>query len=255
MAKATLIKRSKVKNATLVTNQLNQYIQKQLDGRIHKKGSGKIKPSSLGKCYRAQFLGMIDMTPSNPIGVGTMKVFILGTLVHEYLQNLYPAIQREVEISTDDIHAFVDLVVEDQIIEIKSVGSWACKYIKQKKDETWLQWQKRVAMDKSENVMQAVYYAKALDRERARLVFVSKDNFEMWEICLLVSDYEEQLEKELEVMRGYRKSKELPPAKPRCYNGKECSYCGFKDYCKHMEGGETNGTVTVREKSEEHKPF
>ena len=211
---------------------IQELIDKALERKSDRVRSGKFSPSSLGKCYRAQYWNRKNEPPSNPIDERTNRVFKAGNLFHEFVQGLIlaqnPQAQKEVLIETEDFKGYADLVLEDEIIDIKSQHSKAFWY---RKNLTWKETEPKVY----HNIMQVVFYAVELKKDNARLVFVSKDDLCIQEYPLSVDKYKMDLGVEIATLRDIWHYDALPEAKPRAYDGKECGYCGWQDKCKVIE--------------------
>jgi hypothetical protein len=192
--------------------------------------SGKWSPSSFGKCYRAQYWNRLNEPKTNPLEAQTLRVFRIGNLIHQFFQDiLRKEYLCEVKVETNDVLGFADMVNIDEVIDIKSVRSFQFKLMKGKKDKQY-----DFAVEKKDNILQVTYYGKELMRKKGRLIFVDKDSLDVIEYEFNITDFEKELQNELDILSEYWNKKELPPARPRCYNGKECSYCGYSilEECK-----------------------
>lgn len=217
---------------------IQELIDLALEQKEKRKRSGKFSPSSLGKCYRAQFWNRKDEPQSNPIDERTNRVFKAGNLFHEFVQDVIIANNqeacKEVLIETDDFKGYADLVINGEVIDLKSQHSKAFWY---RKDLTWNELEPKLLC----NILQVVFYAVNLGKERARLVFISKDDLCIQEYPIDVKKWQETLKQEIETLRKFWLKNELPPAIPRAYPDKEgksveCKYCGWKDKCWVLEG-------------------
>ena len=216
-------------------------IQELLDKALERKGdrkrSGKFSPSSLGKCYRAQYWNRKDEPQSNPVDERTQRVFKAGNLFHEFVQDVIIdnnwGVQKEVLIETEDFKGYADLVLEDEVIDLKSQHSKAFWY---RKNMTWQELRPKLMC----NILQVVWYAVELKKEKARLVFISKDDLCIQEYPLKTEDYTLDLGVEIATLRDFWLNDALPKAEPRAYpdnngNPAECKYCGWKDKCDATE--------------------
>lgn len=186
--------------------------------------SGKFSPSSFGRCYRMQFWNRKNEPKSNPVDVGALRRFKVGNIIHAYTQSFFPNAQREVVVlSGDDMVGYADIVLPDEVIDIKSCRSYEFKLFSKKDFD--------IKEGKFQNCLQVCTYALFLNKDRARLIFIEKDALDSKEFILKTKDFEEAIREELEMLRGYWKQDKLPPPLPRAYGGKECGYCGFKDKC------------------------
>jgi len=205
--------------------------------RKEKPRSGKFSPSMLGKCYRAQIWNRQNIPQSNPPDERTLRVFKAGLLFHEFVQGVIakasPSAQIEVLIENDDFKGYTDIVLDDEVIDLKSQHSRAFWH---RRNLEWRQLKPKLMP----NILQVVYYAVELKKTKARLVFISKDDLSIQEYPLNVADYTLELNGEIATLRDFWFYEALPPAMPRAYpddNGKlqECGYCSWKDHCIETE--------------------
>lgn len=216
-------------------------LQELIDNALAKKGerirSHKYSPSMLGRCYRSQFFNRKEEPVSNPPDVRTERVFQAGKLFHNFVQDLIiannPEAQEEVLIETADFKGYADLVLPDEVTDIKSQHSKAFWY---RKDLTWKELEPKLYP----NILQVVFYAVELHKERARLVFISKDDLSIQEYPILTDNYRVKLAKEISTLRDFWREEKLPPAEPRAYPNKdgkfaECGYCLWETLCTTLE--------------------
>ena len=208
-------------------------IQDLVDGHLKEENdkprirSGKISPSSLGRCYRYQIWYRADLKPSNPPVERDLRVFKIGNIIHEWIQGYFTDEQVEVLCEEEDVKGYCDMVLGDTVYDIKSQHSGSFHYMNAVGDD--------VFNDKFQNWLQLLFYAKHLKKERMQLVFVSKDDACMKEYNLEVKKYVRYLEKELDVLRElwvqYKEDGVIPSGEPKAYGGKECRYCQFASKC------------------------
>jgi hypothetical protein len=216
-------------------------IQELIDKALERKGdrvrSGKYSPSSLGRCYRAQYWNRKDEPVSNPAEDRVLRVFKAGDLFHEFVQDVIiannPEAKKEVLIETEDFKGYADLVLEDEVVDLKSQHSRAFWY---RSKLTWNELEPNLLP----NILQVVFYASNLGKDRARLVFISKDDLAIQEFPLSVGNYSLKLGEEIATLRDFWHYEALPPAAPRAYPDKEgkpaeCKYCNWKDTCDKIE--------------------
>lgn len=209
---------------------INKALLKEQEDRAGRQRSGKWSPSSFGYCYRRQYWNRKNETPSNPIDERTLRVFKAGKLFHDFVQNYIPDQSKEVKVDKDDILGYADIVTKDSVIDIKSVHSKAFWYMEKSNYD--------VKKEKENNWIQVATYAWILGKEWVRLMFISKDDLCIAEYAFPTKEFIPKVEEELKILRGYWEKEEVPPAKPRCYNGKECKYCQFLGLCSDFERGE-----------------
>jgi CRISPR/Cas system-associated exonuclease Cas4 (RecB family) len=194
--------------------------------------SGKISPSSLGRCYRYQMWYRDDLKPSNPPVERDLRVFKIGNIIHEWIQSYFHESFVEVLCEEEDVKGYCDIVKGDTVYDIKSQHSGSFHYMNAVGDD--------VFNDKFQNWLQLLFYAKHLKKERMQLVFVSKDDACMKEYNLEVKKYLTYLEKELSNLREmwvrYKEDGAIPDGIPKAYGGKECRYCQFASKCVAISG-------------------
>lgn len=187
--------------------------------------SGLWNPSSFMQCYRRQVWNRRNIEPSDKPGIDKLKIFYAGNCFHQMIQKLLPEHQCEVEVTTDLIHGFADIVLADEVIDIKSQNSFSFKLMNKKEFD--------ISKDKVDHVVQVCTYAWILNKPNARMVYINKDTLEIKEFPLVVKDFIPKIEEELAKLNEWWAKGEDPPASPRLYGGKECVYCQFLTKCKN----------------------
>lgn len=217
-------------------------IQDMIDQELAKKEerirSGKFSPSQLGRCYRAQIWNRKAEPISDPVDARTERVFKAGNIFHDFVQELVlkndPNAKKEVLVETNDFKGYADIVLKDEVIDIKTQHSRAFWY---RNGLTWEQ----VEPQLYPNVLQVVFYALNLGVDRARLVFLSKDDLCIDEYPFEAKNaYKAKLDLEIDTLMSFWNKNVLPPATPRCYKDKdgkyrECGFCLWKTTCKKIE--------------------
>ena len=202
---------------------------KEQEEKLKRVRSGKFSPSSFGRCFRYQYWNRKNEPQSNPIDVEALRRFKVGNIIHDYIQSFFPNAQREVKIEIeDDIIGFADIVLPDEVVDIKSCRTFEYKLML-KKDYN-------IGISKTTNCLQVCSYALFLGKPQARLIMIEKDALDSKEFPLAVADWKEQINDELEILRGHWKNGSLPAPSPRAYGGKECNYCNHKDHCFTLQG-------------------
>ena len=216
---------------------LQSLLDKALEQKEPRKRSGKFSPSSLGKCYRAQYWNRKDEPQSNPPDERTSRVFKAGNLFHEFVQEViikaYPEAQKEVLIEIEDFKGFADLVLTDEVLDLKSQHSKAFWY---RKNLKWSELEPKLLT----NILQVAFYAIELGKSRARLVYISKDDLSIQEYPFEVEKYKVLVAEEIKTLRDFWAKDILPPAKPRAYpkddgTFSECGYCAWQSKCYALE--------------------
>lgn len=227
---------------------MSQSIQELIDATLIKKEkrirSHKFSPSSLGRCYRNQFWNRLNEPITNPIDARTERIFKAGDFFHNFVQELIikniPGASAEVLVETPDFKGYADLVLSDEVIDIKSQHSKAFWY------RSKLEW-KDLEPKLYCNILQVCFYAVWLRKplepaKKARLVFISKDDLCIQEYPIDVEGkWTQEVIKECEILQTFWKEQKLPKAQPRAYDGKECKYCLWLTKCNKIEKGEKNG--------------
>lgn len=212
---------------------MNASIQDLIDEalvRPERKGSGRWKPSSFGYCYRRQYWERAGEKITNPVDKRTLRVFKVGSIFHDFVEGLlkanHPEIQTEVRIETDDVLGYADIIIGDEVVDIKSMHSMGFTYLDKTKD---------IQKEKYNNWLQLATYAVLLGKSMMRIVWVSKDDLRIQEYLFPVSEYwKGEVENELRTLRGYWLTQTLPPAQPRCFKRKDDDKVECKKYCPYF---------------------
>ena len=189
--------------------------------------SHKIHPSGLGKCYRAQILKRKGEPESNPPDSRTLRVFKIGNMIHEMIQQYLDKEAVEVLIEEDDVKGYADIVESNCVTDIKSCHSRAFWWMNKEEYD--------IVTQKYNNWLQVAYYGLRLGKENIKIVVVSKDDMCINEYTQKTEDWRDDVEAELYTLRCWWVSGKLPPAEPRAYGGKECKYCPYSTLCKELE--------------------
>ena len=208
---------------------IDNALLKEQEEKSKRTRSGKFSPSSFGRCFRYQFWNRQNIEQTNPPSVEALRRFKVGNIIHDYAQSFFPNAQREVKIEIeDDIIGFADIVLPDEVVDIKSCRLYEYKLMIKKDYD--------IKVSKLTNCLQVSSYALFLNKPSARLVFIEKDALDSKEFELKVDDWKEVIKDELEILRGHWKNESLPAPSPRAYSGKECNYCPFMTKCFTMQG-------------------
>lgn len=204
-------------------------LEKEQDDRDTRTRSGMWNPSSLGRCYRNQFFNRKNEPETEPKDLGFLKRMKLGKFIHQYAQGCYPIECSEKKVMRDNLLGYYDLVYEGKVIDIKSVSEWEFKRISVKGYD--------VEKQKETNCLQVCSYAWMAGFRKAGLVFIGIcSELPSREFEIDVDRFIPKIEEELKVLNEYWDKKELPPAIPRAYFGKDCQYCGWRTKCNQLEG-------------------
>ena len=190
--------------------------------------SGKINPGRLGKCLRAQWYYYTQAPESNPPDKLALRKFKRGNVFHKLVQDAIlleePLAEAEFEVTTADIHGFVDILLPDETVEIKSVSHFGFQHLT-KGDKT-------IGEQRPDWILQATCYAYNLDKDFMRIVIVNCESMQIEEFYMKVTgELAEKMCLEVATINEMRMKNWEPDRQPRLYNGKECSYCNWKGLC------------------------
>ncbi len=220
---------------------IQQLLDEALANKETRVRSGKYSPSSFGRCYRLQFFNRKDEPKSNPTDERIERVFKAGNLFHEFVQGVIlannPTAQKEVLIEDDNFKGYADLVMGDEVIDLKSQHSKAFWY---RNEKPWTEVEGQI----KHHILQVAWYALRLDKKSARIVYISKDDLCIQEYPLEVKNYLAEINQEVDTLKEIWVNQELPKAEPRAYGidkktgkCKDCQYCSWLDKCKDIENG------------------
>lgn len=223
---------------------LNKHLREKEDLRATRERSGKYSPSQMGRCFRLQWYNKTNEPKSNPPDDRSLRVLAVGTLFHEFVQNIVKKemdsqeafCELEHNLTTENVNGFVDILTEDQVIEVKSQHSKSFWYMAKTNFD--------VERDKENNVYQAMCYAVLLKKESIRLVYISKDDLCINEYVVPVNDkWRDKIADEILTLQNL---KSLPDALPRAFGGMEkknkeglyteCAYCDWAHSCAKAGG-------------------
>ena len=202
-----------------------------IDENLRGERKAEIRPtkwrvSGMGTCIRQRYLERVG-APCQPFEPRVLRVFKIGKILHEYIQELLGynnlLVAKEGTVENDHIRGHFDAIVKDgdnQILyEFKSVHSRKFHYVR-----------KRGGMDKH-HIKQVLTYFMLLKPKypklkEARIVYFSKDDLCIEEqMFYLTPEREAEIKDELATLDKYWEEKKLPPAEPM--EEWECGYCGF----------------------------
>lgn len=208
----------------MIQQLINEALLAKQAERSKRERSGKFSPSMFGRCYRAQIWDRKNEEVTNPPDERALRVFAVGNIFHDWIQSYLPKHDCEVLIETEDIKGYADIVFDDCVTDLKTMHSkgfwWMAKSNYDMKKE------------KLPNILQVCAYAWLLNKPKASLCFISKDDLCINEYPLDVKEWIPAVELELKALRYFWAEAKLPPALPRCYmqvdgTSKECGYCSF----------------------------
>lgn len=216
---------------------------------IPRERSGKFSPSSFGRCFRNQIWNRANEKQSDPPDERVLRIFAIGNILGDWVQTiivmnfLYVEIEKKVE--TENVLGYADAILEDEVIEIKSIHSRGFWHM-DKEDF-------QIAENKKEHILQAMTYAFFLNKKSIKLVYISKDDLCMREFNIQVTDeWKQKVTEEIQMLDmhwdNYKTNGILPDAKPRAYISKDgpldCTYCNFRTKCEAIEKLKNNENNT-----------
>lgn len=224
---------------------IDKHLKEKQELRNERTPSGKFVPSSFGQCFRRQIWRRLGEKETNPPDSRLLRVFHMGSVIHETIYDLIKEEEHATEVEIDfidDVKGFADIVTKDMVIDLKSCHSRKFWYLGRKKEETEEEAVERFHKQQYDNILQVMTYCVFLNRPLGKLVYISRDDWSINEYVFEVEAWRDAVNNELIVLRKWWEKKELPPAKPRCYpqkdgSLKECSYCPFLDKCREVGNG------------------
>jgi hypothetical protein len=221
----------------MLQQKVNEALRLKYEQGLLRERSGLYSPSSFGRCFRAQFWNRKNELKTNPPDERSLRIFAVGNLFHDFVQQFYPDAQKEVEVKTDDCMGYADIVNGDCVYDIKSQHSRAFWYMQKSGYD--------VNKEKLPNIMQVCFYGKILGKSKGVLVFISKDDLVIQEYAFEVDKFWNVIREEIDTLVGYWSRDLLPPASPRVYgtdkdgSSRECmKYCSYRDKCFKLQGKE-----------------
>ena len=174
---------------------------------------GTFYASSAGKCPRQVLLE--KMNPTEEIPKKLQGIFLIGDALHELVQKAVGGeAEKEVIVREDGvtIRGRADIVLPDEVVELKTIS-----------DISKIRYK-----PKHHHVMQLQIYLHGLKLKKGRLVYISKQDFEIVEHEI---KYSKELAREainyFKVIKGFEDKGELPPR----FETNWCWYCPFKSEC------------------------
>jgi hypothetical protein len=225
----------------MIQEKIDQYLKERNYKRGERVSSNKFRPSLFGGCLRRQWWTKCGEQVSDPEDSRGLRVYYAGQLFHDFVQQFFPDVEKEVLCETEFSKGYADLVSKDEVIDLKSQHSMSFWHMQKSKD---------IYEDKYNNWLQVAFYAMILDKPRCRLVFISKDDLCIQEYVMETKRIFIDLDNEITMLRAI---KELPKAKPRLYwkekkqSYGECEYCNFRTKCQEVEKCSALATPTTKE--------
>ncbi len=208
---------------------LKDDINKEIEKRKGREKSGKFSPSRMGRCLRFQYWQRMNEPETDPIPIEVYKKFRAGNIYHHDLQSLVE--NTEVKFENDNFICFADHVAQNEVVDFKTVFSSQYRIMKTLTKQELIK-------DKTQYIMQLMAYCYFLEKPIGTLVFVNKDDYDILQLSVELSEYKDIIEKEISDLLDIWEKKELPPPIPRCYIKKktgipqECAYCNYRTKCK-----------------------
>ena len=187
------------------------YLRKKEDHEPLSKGS--FYASSVAKCPRQVLLEKLN--PKMEISDRLLGIFLIGDALHEVVQEAVGGeIEKEVVIKRGGItiRGRADIVTKDEVIELKTISDVSKVRLRPKHN----------------HYMQLQVYLGGLKRKKGRLVYISKQNFEIveHEIKFSKEAFEEAINY-FKVIKDFEDKGKLPPR----FETNWCWYCPFRKDC------------------------
>lgn len=197
--------------------------QEKRKGRVR---SNKWAPSSLGKCYRAQFWNRKNEPITNPPDLRGLQRMAQGKWTHTMIQSYLNKDITEVKVETEDILGFCDINL-DKIWDIKCCDEWQFKRYHNIPTPRFFEHNEHM-------FLQVGSYSKHLDKKNIVIRSNIFGSFTHKDHEIEYDKIAPKVDLELETLRRYWKEDKLPLAKARLYNGHECNYCNWKKKCEEL---------------------
>jgi len=201
---------------------INKLIEKYLDKKQEDDSSkhlplldNEFYASSVGGCPRLIYYSKVF--PDRKKDPKSLKVFVLGNLVHDFLQKEVLSGESEVPLVIETkgvkIKGRLDQVDDNFIYEIKSVST--LRFVKEQPQK--------------HHVLQLMLYLKAFKREKGKIVYVEKNTFDIIEHEIVFDEkiYDEAVEGFVSVFQSMSKNA-LPDKTSEEW---ACKHCLFKKEC------------------------
>ncbi len=219
-----------------MTNEVASRVDLIIEKQILRKPNQYIDPvyreywrtSNFGRCYRMQYWYRKGEDVTNDIPMKSLKIFRIGDLFHKDIQQYLPQDQVEVEFKQGGVFGHADYVGDDFVEDFKTVGTFPWKLMQNPKFN--------VEKDKTNYILQLMAYCLFFEKPRGILTFINKDNYETKSYEFQYSDWASRVKDEIMALNVAWSEGTPPPAVPRAYNFKDCSYCPFQDKCDAVEG-------------------
>jgi CRISPR-associated exonuclease Cas4 len=151
----------------ILSDKLDEYLKTSREEH-EKPKNNEFHASSAGSCPRAMVINRLLPAKEN---LALSKIFLVGDLIHQFIQNkLLSSGKSEEKVNFDIeqmlfIRGRLDYIDDDYVWEFKSIASLA--YVKD--------------APKPEHVKQINIYLKATNRTKGKIVYVEKNTFNMAE--------------------------------------------------------------------------
>ncbi len=188
--------------------------------------------SSYG-CLRMIFYNMTTpRTSSNPEAIGT---YAIGDIVHDILESSFVGVggKAGTRLTKGYLNDLIyisgesDILLDDAVIEVKSVSVFAWKYVDGGKD--FRTGETLIGAPKQSHINQLNTYLDLYDKEKGIILYVNKENFKLRPFYIK-RDKSVMLQTVGKCIMVYNRiqSNELPDKE----KGNECAWCNYTDLCK-----------------------
>lgn len=228
----------------MIEEEVNKYlIAKNEKERLEHVASGYLSASRLDKTTLENVLYLIGV-PTLEFTPYSLKVFERGKQVEEWLEKVLTEAgmversQTMLEYTTPEGHKIVgieDLTLkgEDFPTEVKSIKNSSFKYLD-------------IEGAKLGNILQAVMYALAEGKDKARVLYVAADDLRTKQFIVNVADYKDQVHEVARNVYEAIKSGVLPEFKPITdfqKMEKYLEYTSYPDWFGEYSEGSVDGKI------------
>lgn len=208
-------------------------------------------PTDLGKCLSGVYYKRLGIKPDKEPDGRKLRVFAVGKYSEDWvvsvLKEKHPEIQTQarIEIPEWDCTGYADAVLYDEILEFKTQHSKSFWYMTKGGGGANIQ-----------HRMQIWTYLKALNKERGRIIYISKDDNAIQEYPVFLNSEElaEKVANEFVILNKAWKEQKPPEPAPAIIreNGKcklnwICSYCDTHKTCTGNPNWREEAEIKIKE--------
>jgi len=200
--------------------------------------NAKFRLSDAGKCRLMRYYKRQGKKADDTIPAPDLLQMQIGNMFHAYIEYacdmMGVVIASEERLEDEDRIGHFDMIIRTDgepaiLYDIKTINSKAAYYMNRNNKQT-----------KPEHIAQVISYVMALDDayhmansylkppERAAIAYVVRDTFKIREVELMVSEHEDAVRSDWNILLNAWDYQEPPEANPTSW---ECRYCAYKMSC------------------------